>query len=151
MFAQRHEELYGVVALSGTSYSRLDWRLDIQASFFSSSTTICRLVIFRYHRPWSLLLQSLLPHCDCTNSWKVHPLLHSGLFVCLSDATFGGGFRSTMLHGSSKISPYYRWTPRKPCLIHIYYLIPPFTTRVRVEDSNCKFREFDTWSWQASI
>jgi hypothetical protein len=50
MFAQRHEELYGVVALSGTSYSRLDWRLDIQASFSSSSTTICRLVIFRYHK-----------------------------------------------------------------------------------------------------
>ena len=32
MFAQRHQELFGIVALSGTSYGRLDWRLDIQAS-----------------------------------------------------------------------------------------------------------------------
>ena len=32
MFAQRHQELFGVVAVSGTSYGRLDWRLDIQAS-----------------------------------------------------------------------------------------------------------------------
>jgi hypothetical protein len=37
MFAQRHQELFGVVALSGTSYGRLDWRLDIQASQAISS------------------------------------------------------------------------------------------------------------------
>ncbi|KAG0588194.1 hypothetical protein KC19_2G223900 [Ceratodon purpureus] len=32
MFAQRHQELFGIVALSGTSYGRLDWRLDIQVA-----------------------------------------------------------------------------------------------------------------------
>ncbi|XP_024394901.1 uncharacterized protein [Physcomitrium patens] len=32
MFTQRHQELFGVVALNGTSFSRLDWRLDIQVA-----------------------------------------------------------------------------------------------------------------------
>lgn len=32
MYSQRHKELFGVVLLSGRSYGRLDWRLDIQVA-----------------------------------------------------------------------------------------------------------------------
>jgi len=51
MYLQRHKELFGVVLLSGTSYGRLDWRLDIQVASRSVQHQVTSRYVLALHNP----------------------------------------------------------------------------------------------------
>ncbi|KAG0572716.1 hypothetical protein KC19_VG120000 [Ceratodon purpureus] len=103
MFAQRHQELFGIVALCGTSYGRLDWRLDIQVVSRSvGQQAIPRFLLalqttdglkhleadYTVLKDVCLQLEAALAESCSTRSWRFlcvfhrYPLLMVDLLVC---------------------------------------------------------------------